>query len=282
MAAPGAAARYDPGYLPAQVPGNRTEARPRLSVVTPSFNYARFLPETLNSVASLRTPHEHLVIDGGSTDGTVELLEARRDPSLLWVSEPDRGQTHAVNKGFERARGELIAWLNADDAYIPAHVDRALEVFDTDPRTDAIFGFTDIIDENGAFQKQYKCGPFNWRRYLYFGDYLPTVTVIFRRSLLAKAPRLNERYADTADYDFYLRLLRGAKVRRIRQSLVRFRYHPVSKTASNPDLQRREGMEIRLTYARNELERRFMQSAGWLMEKRSTLLSPWPELPHER
>src|SRR3954451_4922666 len=98
---------------------------PVLSVVTPVRHSAAYLPHALDSVAKLRVPHEHIVIDGGSTDGTVELLEKRGDPRLHWISEPDRGQTHAVNKGFARASGELLAWLNGDDELISDAVDRA-------------------------------------------------------------------------------------------------------------------------------------------------------------
>jgi glycosyltransferase involved in cell wall biosynthesis len=92
---------------------------PVFSVVTPIFNAVRFLPATLDSVARLSVEHEHIVVDGGSADGTVELLESRSDPGLLWISEADRGQTHAVNKGFKRAGGQLIGWLNGDDEYSP-------------------------------------------------------------------------------------------------------------------------------------------------------------------
>ena len=94
--------------------------------MTPVFNAVRFLRETLESVAALGVSHEHIVVDGGSRDGTVELLEARDDPSLSWVSERDRGQTHAVNKGLERATGELVGWLNGDDEYVAEAVDRAV------------------------------------------------------------------------------------------------------------------------------------------------------------
>src|SRR5919197_954739 len=95
-----------------------------LSVITPARNMARYLPHTLDSVAALRTPHEHVVVDGASDDGSVELLEGRDDPNLVWVSEPDSGQTNAVNKGLRKARGDLLAWVNADDTYNPEVVDR--------------------------------------------------------------------------------------------------------------------------------------------------------------
>ena len=121
-----------------------------LSVVTPARNMAAYLGETLDSVAALAVPHEHLVMDGASDDGTVELLEAREDPHLIWVSERDSGQTEAVNKGLRRARGELLAWLNADDAYIPEAVDRAIDHLERNPETQAIYGGINYVDESVA------------------------------------------------------------------------------------------------------------------------------------
>jgi len=111
-----------------------------LSVITPTRNMAQFLPDTLDSVAALSVTHEHVVVDGASDDGTVELLGGREDPHLTWISEPDSGQTEAVNKGLRLARGDLLAWVNADDAYIPDAVERALEHLADNPEVGAIFG----------------------------------------------------------------------------------------------------------------------------------------------
>jgi len=250
---------------------------PILSVVTPSFNSARFITETLDSVAALPVPHEHLVIDGGSTDGTIEILENRNDDSLRWISEPDRGQTEAVNKGLTRAQGELVAWLNADDAYVVEGVTEAVAAFAADPRVDAVFGFTDIIDSAGQTTRQYRCGRFNWARFLYAGDFVPTPTIIFRRSLIDRAGLLDENYADAADYDFYLRLFRGARVRRIPRTLVRFRIHEGSKTGSNIGLQMSEAMEIRLKYAHGPLRRGLMLGIGRLKSARERARPFWHE-----
>src|SRR3954453_12002766 len=167
---------------------------PSLSVITPARNMAQFLPDTLDSVAALRTPHEHIVVDGASDDGTVELLEGREDPHLTWISEPDRGQTEAVNKGLRLARGDLLAGVNADDAYTPEAVDRALEHLDRNPLTDAVFGAVNYIDENGEVFRTLVPSKFSWRRYLYFGTFVTTPTIIFRRELLAYARELNEQY----------------------------------------------------------------------------------------
>lgn len=253
------------------------EPAPLLSVITPSFNSGRFIGETLESVAALESPHEHLVVDGGSSDTTVATLQAREDPRLHWVSEPDRGQTHAVNKGLAQAKGELVGWLNADDTYVPAAVDAAVQRMRDEPAIDAVFGFLDVINADGESQRQYRCGRFNWLRYLYAGDYVATPTIVFRRALLERGIELDERYKDAADYDFYLRLLRGARVELIREPLVRFRFHDQSKTGSNIELQYREAMEIRLTYARNGRQAAAMRGIRKIKALRERVVSPWPE-----
>lgn len=255
---------------------------PALSVVTPAFNAARFLEETLDSVSALTVAHEHIVVDDGSTDDTPNLLRSREDPSLRWESQANRGQAGAVNTGLTMARGDLLAWLNADDTYNPRHVDSAVRVLLEDSSIDAVIGFIEIVDEEGHLLKVHRCGPFSWIRFLYFGGYWPTPTAIFRRSLLSRAPQLNERYIDASDVDFYLRLFRGAKVRRIRKPLVRFRYHPASKTGARPEVQRRESLEIRLGFARSGVERRLIRSINWARDLRRSVVRTWPELPQER
>jgi glycosyltransferase involved in cell wall biosynthesis len=247
-----------------------------LSVITPARNMARFLPDTLDSVAALRTPHEHIVIDGASEDSTVELLEGREDPHLTWISEPDSGQTEAVNKGLRLVQGDLIAWLNADDVYIPEAVDRALRHLERNPLTGALFGSVNYVDERGAVFRTLVPPRFSWRKYLYFGAFLTTPTIIFRRELLAQAPSLNESYVDAADYDFYLRLLRGVRVDRIDEPLLNFRYHPTSKTKTDVWVQLNEAMDIRLSWARNPWQRRLMRSWEGLRRAILPRISSWP------
>ena len=247
-----------------------------LSVITPARNMARFLPDTLDSVAALRTPHEHIIIDGASDDGTVELLEGRKDPHLTWVSEPDSGQTEAVNKGLRLARGDLLAWLNADDSYVPGAVDRAIAHLESHPGVGAIFGGVNYVDAEGEVFRTLLPPQFSWRRYLYFGTWLTTPTIIFRRELLDRSGPLDETWADAADYDFHLRLLRGVRVDRMDEALVNFRYHPTSKSESDVWTQLDEAREIRRRWARNPLQRAVME--GWEGAKRAILprISNWP------
>jgi glycosyltransferase involved in cell wall biosynthesis len=249
-----------------------------LSVVTPVYNSARYLAATLDSVAGLRASHEHIVVDGGSTDGTVALLGDRRDTSLIWMSGPDRGQTHAVNKGLARARGELVGWLNGDDEYVPEAVDRAVALMLGRSELDAVYGAMQITDEDGLVRRQYRPGEFRWRRYLYLGDYLTTPTIIFRRDLLERVGFLDETYVDAADYDFYLRLFEHARVERVREALVRFRYHPDSKTARDAFRGQDEALRIRLKWARGPHDRALMRSIDRAKRLVLPRISSWPRM----
>lgn len=251
---------------------------PSFSIVTPVYNSVRYLEATLDSVARLTVPHEHIVVDGGSTDGTVALLDGRDDPTLTWVSEPDRGQTHAVNKGFERARGEILGWLNGDDEYVPEAVDRAVEQLLARADLDAVFGGMDITDDEGRVRREYRPAEFSWRRYLWLGDYLPTPTIIFRRGLVERNGLLDESYVDAADYDFFLRVFREAKVERRPEALVRFRYHPESKTARDAFRGQDEALQIRLKWAARPDQRLTMKVID--RAKRIVLprISAWPRM----
>lgn len=248
-----------------------------LSVVTPVFNAASYIEETLDSVAALKTPHEHIVVDGGSQDATVDILRGRDDASLVWLSEPDRGQTHAVNKGLERACGELCGWLNGDDRYNPEAVDRAVALLDQQPETDLLYGGIQFTDAGGRVRRTYIPAPPSFARYLFFGDYIPTPTFIFRRSVLADTGLLDEHWVDAADYDFYLRLMHCRRVQRFPEPLVRFRYHAASKTARDAMRAQGEAMEIRLHWARGPRDRAIMR--GFDAMKRAVLprISGWPE-----
>jgi hypothetical protein len=206
----------------------------------------------------------------------VEVLEARQDPELQWVSEPDRGQTHAVNKGLARASGDLVTWINGDNAHVPAAVDRAVAHLEANPQVDAIFGGIDIVDEHGEVRRRYIPPPYSWQRYLFLGDYIPTETIIFRSALLEDVPGLDERFVDAADYDFFLRLLHRRDVVRLTEVLMRYRYHPESKTARDPWLAQGEHMTIRRQWARGPRDAAMM--VGFDRAKRAILprISPWP------
>jgi glycosyltransferase involved in cell wall biosynthesis len=231
---------------------------PQLSVITPVFNPGRYLLDTLESVARLTTEHEHVVVDGGSTDGTVELLRGCNDNGLTWLSEPDRGQTDAVNKGLARARGELLVWINGDDEVVPEGIDAAVAHLAAHSDCQAVYGGLDFTDADGTVRRAYRPAPWSFRRYLLLGDYVPTPTIVFRRARARAVGLLDEQWVDAADYDFYLRLLHGVRVDCLDRPLVRFRYHEHSKSARDIWRQQDEALAIRLRWARNARDRAIM------------------------
>jgi glycosyltransferase involved in cell wall biosynthesis len=254
---------------------------PTLSVITPIFQASEWLEQMLDSVAAVRTPHQHVVIDGGSTDGTVEILRARSDPQLEWVSEPDRGQTHAVNKGLIRATGEIVCWINGDDLAVPEGIDRAVEYFGAHPNTQVAYGGLDFIDADGRIRREYRPAAWSFHRYLLLGDYIPTPAILFRRARAEQVGFLDERWEDAADYDFYLRLMHDTRVARLPDPHVRFRYHQASKTARRLSIQQDEALGIRLGWARTRRHRAVM--VGFDRLKRSILphVTAWPAPFHE-
>ena len=136
--------------------------RPLVSVITPSLNQAEFVTQTIESVLSQNySPLEYWVIDGGSTDGTLEILHRYRD-RLHWISEPDGGQAAAINKGWRLTRGEIIAYLNADDTYLPSAIERVVEYLNTYPQVDAVYGDCDYVDEQGKFLRAYPTRPYHY------------------------------------------------------------------------------------------------------------------------
>jgi len=255
---------------------------PELSIVTPCFNQARFVRAALDSVAALPVDHEHILFDGGSTDGTVDILRERDDPVLRWKSEPDRGQTHAVNKGLREASGEFIGWLNADDEYMPDAVGRAIDKLRADPGLTAVYGGIDVIDDEGTSQRVYIPPAYSWRRLVFVGDYIPTPTIFFRRGLLDEVGYLDETLQDGADYEFYLRVFHGRRVERLPQPVVRFRFHEGSKSHDNVWLQQDEMLQARLRWARHPADRAIMRGVDGLKRAILPRVSHWPRyIPEE-
>jgi glycosyltransferase involved in cell wall biosynthesis len=130
--------------------GTNVSIKPRVSIVTPSYNQARFLEATICSVLEQEySPIEYIVIDGGSTDGSLEIIRKYASRLAYWISEPDRGQTEAINKGFARANGDIYAWLNSDDTYEPEAVAKAVEFLQIHPDVGMVYGDANFIDEQG-------------------------------------------------------------------------------------------------------------------------------------
>ena len=179
----------------------------RLSIVTPSFNQAQFIEETLQSVRSQKSSGlEHIVIDGASTDGTVEILKRYASTPgwehLRWISEPDHGQSDAINKGFRMATGEIIGWLNSDDVYQADSFARVSKAFAESPLVDFIYGDYLIIDETGKTLVSKKEIDFDWEIMLCGLNYIAQPNVFFRSRVFEKLGYLNDSLHYVMDYEF--------------------------------------------------------------------------------
>ncbi|HEX9736674.1 MAG TPA: glycosyltransferase family 2 protein [Thermoanaerobaculia bacterium] len=207
---------------------------PLVSVVMPSLNQGRFIERTLDSVLGQGYPRlELLVIDGGSQDETVAILERYRERHrgvLDFVSEPDRGQAHAVNKGLDRARGEVIGWLNSDDLYEPGCLGHVARAFAADPGCDAVYGHARYVDTDDRPLGPYPSRPgFDWAA-LAHECYICQPTVFWRRRVLERGLRLDERLDLCMDYDFWIRLGREHEIRFLARRLASSRIYYEAKT----------------------------------------------------
>ncbi len=187
-----------------------TSDLPKISVVTPSYNQGPFLERTIRSVLNQEYPHlEYIIIDGGSSDGSVELIRKYERNLAYWVSEPDRGQSHAINKGFARASGDLLAWLNSDDFYEEKALEKMGEMYRRNPRADVFVGAGRIVNPEG--KTLYYRDPsegidlqkiFNW---LNGADFLQP-SCFFTKRAWGESGGLDETLQIALDLDLWLRM----------------------------------------------------------------------------
>lgn len=210
----------------------------KFSIVTPNYNGARFLEATLASVAAQRTPGvtvEHWIVDGGSSDGSLEIIRRYLGPDTFLLAERDHGPADAINKGLQRVSGDLVAWLNADDLYEPGALVRAAAVLAEHPEAALAFGRCRIVDEGGAEIRNSITRlkefffPLSSRFTIQCLNYISQPAMFFRRTALAHTGLLNDRLTAAWDYEFVLRLWRqGGAVRIPNGPLADFRWHPGS------------------------------------------------------
>jgi glycosyltransferase involved in cell wall biosynthesis len=203
--------------------------KPAITIITPSFNQGTFIRRTIESVESQGVPAlEHLVFDGGSTDETISVLQSFSH-AVSWISEPDRGQAHAVNKGLKAARGEIIGWLNSDDIYYPGAVRAVMDFFNRHPDADILYGMADHIDEHDKRIEPYYNEPWDYER-LKEICYICQPAVFFRRCIMERHGLLDETLRYCMDYEYWLRVGRETPFYYLEQKLAGSRLYRENKT----------------------------------------------------
>ncbi len=204
---------------------------PLVTVVTPSYNQAAFLEETILSVLEQDYPRiEYLVVDGGSTDGSVEIIKKHAERLAWWVSEPDLGQTDALNKGFGRAKGQILAWLNSDDTYLPHAVGEAVAYLEAHPEAGMVYGDAYFINGRGRVTGLFNARQTSYQKLRRGAVYIPQQASFFRADLWKRAGPLDPSFYFAMDYDLWVRLAALAQLHYHPGPWANFRLHAGGKT----------------------------------------------------
>jgi len=234
---------------------NVTEKNPKISIITPSYNQARFIEKTIQSILSQDYPNlEYIVVDGESTDGTCRILKQYKG-KLTWTSERDKGQTNAINKGLKRASGDILAYLNSDDLYLPGTLHKVTDYFMKHEDIYWVTGRCKIIDENDREVRNLISTWKNfWLQNRFFAKYRNMILFIlnfisqpstfWRREVLDRIGYFDEALLLSMDYDYWIRLVKEYKLGIIDDDLSAYRVHIGSKSAKEYRLQFKEGYEI--------------------------------------
>ncbi len=232
----------------------------KITVITPSFNQCAFLRRTMDSILGQRGMGtafdlQWLIIDGGSSDGTLDLLRAIDSRHVRWISEPDRGQSHAINKGLAMADGDVVAWLNSDDLYTDSALATVAAAFERHPEAQWLVGRCDVIDAADrpirpgiTRYKNRKLARYRYARLLR-ENFISQPAVFWRRTFGERVGPLDEALHWTMDYDLWLRMGKLSPPLVIDDLLAHFRLHEQSKSGQVDRRQFDEGYAVALRYA---------------------------------
>lgn len=225
---------------------------PIISIITPSYNQSEYLEKTICSVISQGYPElEFIIMDGGSDDGSVEIIKKYLDNIDYWVSEPDKGQADAIYRGFERSSGEIIGWLNSDDFLMPEALKKVALFFEENPHVDCVIGGCLLVDEGGSLirlnnRPQYYLGlKQDFRKLLFWETGFCQPACFWRRDAFFRVGGFDRDLRFCFDYDMFLRLAKEKPFGVIPDFLACFRHHGESKTSTLSDVCEREKVEVR-------------------------------------
>jgi len=222
---------------------------PRITVVTTSYNRCRFIGETLESVLNQGYPNlEQIVIDGGSTDGTVDVIRRHAHRLAYWVSEPDRGETHALIKGFSKATGDILAVLDSDDLHEPWTLREVAHFFLRNPDANVVYGDASWIDAEGRVIRHKKEHAFHRFIWTYDHNFIPTPAIFWRRELYERVGGFNPSFECAMDADLWVRFADVTPIHHIRRIWVRIRRSPDARTLRVRRQSALEDLAIRARY----------------------------------
>jgi glycosyltransferase involved in cell wall biosynthesis len=218
--------------------------QPLITIITPSFNQARYLEATIQSVLAQDYPHiEYILIDGASTDTSIEIIKKYESKLAYWVSEKDSGQAEAINKGLARATGEIIAWLNSDDYYLPNTISRVVQVFEENPDIIMVYGDMLAVDEQGQTINVLKYGQLSLEDLICF-QIIGQPSVFFRHAALERAGLLDTTYHFLLDHHLWIRIAQQGKILHVPQTWAAARYHAEAKNRAKAAEFGREAFRI--------------------------------------
>jgi len=222
-----------------------------VSIITPSYNQASFLEQTIQSVLTQNYTHlEYLIVDGGSTDGSLEIIQRYADRLSWWVSEPDSGQAEAINKGLAHARGEIVAWLNSDDIYLPGAVTSITAGFQANPQAVMVYGNMLAINESSRIMNMLRFKQLSLEELLAF-NIIGQPTVFMRRAAFEQAGGLDTSFHYLLDHHLWLRLACLGEIRYIDALWAAARYHRGAKNLAHATEFGREAFRI-LAWAKDQ------------------------------
>ncbi len=225
---------------------------PSLSVITPSRNSAEFLEDALLSVARQQVARvEHIVTDCTSTDNTLEILG--RFPQVQWISEPDKGQSDAINKGFLRATNDLMGWLNADDYYLPGGLKAIAVAAEKNPEADVIYGDCVFVDSAGKIVRSKVEHDFDPAIFMYFGCYIPSTSTFIRRRVIDSGLLLNCDYHVCMDFEYFARLAHeGCRFQYVPRFIAAFRWHGCNVSLKQVDRRAQERHQVQCRFGEGQ------------------------------
>lgn len=230
---------------------------PRVSIVTPSYNQGRFLERTILSVLNQDYPNlEYIIMDGGSTDNSIEVIGKYEKSITCWVSEKDEGQADAIRRGFEKSTGTILAYLNSDDVYLPETLHRVVRQFGSRPDTAVVYGNQYLTNEDDQILGERRYTPYvpvvSRLGFLYGGFGISQPTAFWRREAYDRVGGIEPGYVHCMDTDLFVRFaLHRAQFHYIREYLAGARIHKASKTCTLRSVAREEGRLINVRYRQN-------------------------------